>query len=72
MILFIEKTWWMWWMLANVVLLRWFHVLSLRGEMESPGAANAEEEQTEYIVAWQLLRNAQPVSLVGGGAKRAA
>jgi hypothetical protein len=66
-LLFIAKTWFLWWMLANVVVLRWFYVLSRRCRLEVPhpliAAEAAVEEETEYIVAWQLLRNAQPVSL---------
>jgi hypothetical protein len=28
MIAFFEKTWYLWWLLANVVIVRWFHGLS--------------------------------------------
>ncbi len=28
MILFIQRTWFMWWILATVVILRWFHLFS--------------------------------------------
>lgn len=28
MVLFIEKTWFLWWMLAIVIGLRWFHLVS--------------------------------------------
>jgi hypothetical protein len=28
MTLFIEKTWPLWWMLAVIIILRWFHVTS--------------------------------------------
>jgi hypothetical protein len=27
-VLFIEKTWFLWWMLAIVIGLRWFHLVS--------------------------------------------
>jgi hypothetical protein len=29
MTLFIEKTWFLWWMFAVVLILRWFHVSSV-------------------------------------------
>jgi hypothetical protein len=62
---FVAKTWFWWWMLANAVVLRWFHILSKRSQLEIPDplAAVEVEDETEYIVSWQLLRNAQPVSL---------
>jgi hypothetical protein len=63
-ILFIEKTWYLWWILANLVALRWFHALALRGKLEAPGALRSEEEEeTEFIENWQLIHNARPVSL---------
>jgi hypothetical protein len=62
-ILFIEKTWFLWWMLSNVIAVRWFHILSVRAKLESPEAQDsATEEKSDYSV-WQLLRHAQPISL---------
>jgi hypothetical protein len=69
-ILFIEKTWLLWWMLAMVVAVRWFHLLSVgRPKMQDPNALAPEEEEEAYIVSWRILRNAQAVSL--SGTKRA-
>ncbi len=28
MILFIQRTWFMWWILATVLILRWFHLFA--------------------------------------------
>jgi hypothetical protein len=65
-LLFIAKTWFLWWTLASLIALRWFYVLSRHCRLEVPNPVRAVEaaveEETEYIVAWQLLRNAQPVS----------
>jgi hypothetical protein len=35
-LLFIEKTWYLWWMFAVIVIVRWFHV--------SCGDVNSEDE----------------------------
>jgi len=71
MILFIEKTWFLWWMLAIVVAARWFHLLSAGARMEGPGARAAEEaeEEAAYLRSWRILRKTQVISLFG--AKRA-
>jgi hypothetical protein len=62
-IFFIEKTWFLWWMLAIVLALRWFH-LSVSAKLEGPDAAASEErEQEAYIVSWQILRKTQVISL---------
>jgi hypothetical protein len=31
-ILFMEKTWFLWWVFAIVVIVRWFHLLSMDTE----------------------------------------
>ena len=62
MILFIEKTWLLWWMLATILTLRWFH-LSIRTKMEAPDAASEEKEQEAYILSWRLLHKTQIISL---------
>ena len=63
MIFFIEKTWFLWWMLAVVLTLRWFH-LSTRAKLEGPDAlANEEKEQEAYILSWRILRKTQVISL---------
>ena len=30
MIVFIQRTWFVWWILATVIILRWFHLFSYR------------------------------------------
>jgi hypothetical protein len=38
-ILFVEKTWFLWWMLGIFLALRWFHLLSAAAKtMEGPDA----------------------------------
>jgi hypothetical protein len=34
MIPFMEKTWLMWWMLAVIVIVRWFHLLQATADVE--------------------------------------
>jgi len=39
MIPFIEKTWFLWWILVTVVFLRWFHLISCHSDetaLEAP------------------------------------
>ena len=45
MILFIEKTWFLWWMLAIIIAVRGFHVLSVRAKSGGPDALGSEEEE---------------------------
>lgn len=61
MILFIAKTWFLWWMLAIVLLLRWLHVLSAGRKPENLDTLAAEEEN-HYIVAWRILHKAHVIS----------
>jgi hypothetical protein len=61
MIFFIEKTWFLWWVLLTIVALRWFH-LSVGSEMKDP-EPDAEEEEQAYLASWRILHNAQAVSL---------
>jgi hypothetical protein len=46
MTLFIEKTWFLWWMFAVVLILRWFHVsaLDIDAEEESRPIASSKDE----------------------------
>jgi len=61
-ILFIEKTWFLWWMLAIFVAVRWFHQLSAGGRIEDPDGLASEEEERAYIVSWRILHKAQAIS----------
>lgn len=42
MILFMEKTWLFWWILAAFLVLRWFHVLCVCGEVEHSDVAQLD------------------------------
>jgi hypothetical protein len=63
MILFIEKTWFLWWMLLMALGLRWFHVLSLGPKMKDRNAPNPEEEEQAYMTSWRILHKARAISL---------
>jgi hypothetical protein len=41
---FLEKTWFLWWILATLAILRWFHVFSSRTD-DSAIEVPASEEQ---------------------------
>lgn len=41
-ILFMEKTWLFWWMLAAFLVLRWFHVLCVRAKVEHSDVAQVD------------------------------
>ena len=45
MIPFIQKTWFLWWILAALIILRWFHLFSVRMEDEAREAPDAGEEK---------------------------
>jgi hypothetical protein len=44
-ITFMEKTWFMWWMFAIVVIVRWFHALPWDTESEALQSPVSKEEQ---------------------------
>jgi hypothetical protein len=59
----IGKTWFLWWMLAIVLALRWMHLVSAAAQkMDAPDALALEEEQA-YIVSWRILHKAHPISI---------
>jgi hypothetical protein len=44
MIVFLQKTWFLWWILANLFILQWFHRLSARSDERNLGAADSGDE----------------------------
>lgn len=44
MIPFIQKTWFLWWILATLVILRWFQVFSSRADARALEAADSAKE----------------------------
>jgi hypothetical protein len=51
MTLFIEKTWYLWWMFAVVLILRWFHVSAVNIDVEEenrPIATSQDETQDAH------------------------
>ena len=44
MIPFFQKTWFLWWILATLVILRWFHLFSSHTHERFLEAASEEEE----------------------------
>jgi hypothetical protein len=45
MILFLQKTWFLWWFLANVFVLRWFHLFSSHAYESAFEAADPAEDE---------------------------
>jgi hypothetical protein len=41
---FIQKTWFLWWILATLSILRWFHLFSSRTHRVRESTDSAEEE----------------------------
>lgn len=62
MILFIEKTWFLWWMLAIIIAVRWFQLLSVSVKLEGPDTPAWEKEKA-YMLSWRILHKAQIISL---------
>jgi hypothetical protein len=52
MIAFFEKTWYLWWLLANVVIVRWFHGLSSEVTWEASDPSNRSSD--EHTIPGQL------------------
>lgn len=52
MISFIEKTWFLWWIVATLMILRWFHLFSSGAESDRDASA-LDEEQAAAILAGQ-------------------
>jgi hypothetical protein len=50
---FIEKTWFLWWIFAALVILRWFYLFSLDSE-ETFDPSASDEEQAAAIAPLQL------------------
>jgi hypothetical protein len=41
---FLEKTWFLWWIIATLAILRWFHLVSMKDEVE----LELEEAELEH------------------------
>jgi hypothetical protein len=62
--IFVEKTWFLWWMLTVAVALRWLHLQSAGIRMEGSDARALEEEQA-YILSWRIFHREHAISLFG-------
>jgi hypothetical protein len=49
MILFLEKTWPLWWMFAVVVILRWFHVLSANSDSHTDDPVKYDQGESNVM-----------------------
>jgi hypothetical protein len=49
MILFLEKTWPLWWIFAVVVILRWFHVVSANSESHTDDSAKYDQNESNVM-----------------------
>jgi hypothetical protein len=54
---FVEKAWFVWWMVATVLAVRWFHVLAIYS-----GSPNAFMFEDDPQISGPLGQKAQPVS----------
>ncbi|MGA2019061.1 MAG: hypothetical protein ABSH02_00620 [Candidatus Sulfotelmatobacter sp.] len=45
MIVFLQKTWFLWWIVADLVILRWFHLFSSSAHEMALEAADLVEEE---------------------------
>jgi hypothetical protein len=50
-------------MLAIILVLRWFYLVSANTSVEGLDALAPEEEQEAYILSWRILHKAQVISL---------
>jgi hypothetical protein len=55
MIPFFEQTWLLWWVIAVIAILRWFHLLSKGTELDGEESL-AKEEQSHIVPALPLQR----------------
>lgn len=58
MILFMEKTWFLWWMFAVVVILRWFHVSSVDARYEDEERPIVTTRDESHAVGGRLASGA--------------
>ena len=49
MISFIEKTWFLWWIVATFIILRWFHLFSSAAESNRDASALDEEQEKAIL-----------------------
>jgi hypothetical protein len=49
-IVFLQKTWFLWWILATLLILRWFHLFTSNKEDEKAlEAAHSAEEKASTV-----------------------
>lgn len=51
MILFVAKTWFLWWMFATVFIVRWFHMVSAHPTAEDFSTPASDRKQAESVCA---------------------
>jgi hypothetical protein len=47
-IVFIQRTWFIWWILATVFILRWFHLFSHRTTVSALELPDLDQEETTH------------------------
>jgi hypothetical protein len=55
MVWFIEKTWLFWWVVACVIILRWFYVVSHHCEFDP--AADGDDETRDVVDSLDIRRS---------------
>lgn len=59
MIGFLEKTWYLWWMAAMLVITRWFHVVSVAAaHFDTPDSNSYERPDHSDVVSGHLASRA--------------
>lgn len=59
MIVFLQKTWFLWWILATLFILLWFHRFSSQPEERALEAVDSGEEE-EAVTASNEIRDRNP------------
>jgi len=68
---FFAKTWFLWWLLADVLVLYLLHALFARNKAEDiERLARESEEEVAYVASWQLHQKVRAISLSLLGADR--
>jgi hypothetical protein len=68
---FFAKNWFLWWLLADVLVLYLLHALfALNKVQDMERLARESEEEVAYVASWQLHQKVRAISLSLVGADR--
>jgi hypothetical protein len=57
MIALFAKTWFLWWLLASVVILRWFHAVAVVDPSDAQDRPKRDKHEHAIPVRWLLAPN---------------